>query len=306
MIYPLDNHLRLNQLQIKGTHNSYHKKPRILLHEGWNYSHASLYDQLDGQGVRSLELDLHISRDGKRLEVYHVAVLDEGSTCKMFEACLKEIRDWSDGHAGHVPLIIWIEVKDVTGGRKIKSLHRIEDAIRRHLGDRLIMPDDIKGSYASLREALLQRGWPTLREVQGKVMFVLLNKKSRHTRNYTRNYTSLDGRVMFAKAADDQLAMPWAALTHLSATRAEAIRSALDQGFIVVATACRAGMQDKVCFERREAAIHNGAHIIKDDFPAKVQERAYWLEFPNGNSVQCNPVTAPGCHDKDRGHASQW
>jgi hypothetical protein len=93
----------------------------------------------------------------------------------------------------------------------------------------------------------------------------------------------------------DQLDMPWAVLTHLSATRAEAMREALDKGFIVVATACRAGMQDAECFARRDAAIHHGAHIIKDDFPAKLQDRDYWLEFPDANPVQCNPVTAPDC-----------
>jgi hypothetical protein len=294
--YPLDDYLRLNQIQVKGTHNSYHQKPRMLFHEGWNYSHATLYDQLDAQGVRALELDLHLSRDGKRLEVYHIAALDERSTCKEFERCLKEIRDWSDDHADHLPLSIWIEVKDVTGGRKIKNLRRIENAIRRHLGGRLITPDDVKGSYSSLREAIAHRGWPLLGEVRGKMMFVLLNKKGRHTRNYTRNYTSLDGRLMFAKAAADQLDMPWAVLTHLSATHAEAIRKALDKGFIVVATACRAGMQDDECFARRDAAIRNGAHIIKDDFPAKLQDRGYWLTFPADNPVQCNLVTAPDCY----------
>jgi hypothetical protein len=268
----------------------------MLLHQGWNYSHATLYDQLDTQGVRSLELDLHLSRDGKRLEVYHIAALDGRSTCMDFEQCLKEIRNWSDAHADHVPLSIWIEVKDVTGGRKIKNLRRIENAIRRHVGDRLITPDDVKGGYGSLREAVVRRGWPSLGEVRGKMMFVLLNKKGRHTRNYTRNYTSLDGRLMFAKAAADQLDMPWAVLTHLSATRAKAMQEALEKGFIVVATACRAGMQDEECFARRDAAIHHGAHIIKDDFPAKRPDRDYWLEFPNENPIQCNPVTAPDCH----------
>jgi hypothetical protein len=306
MTYPVDDRLRLNQMQIKGTHNSYHRKPRLLLSASWNYSHVPLSEQLEVQGIRSLELDLHLSRDGKRLEVYHITALDPGTTCKAFVHCLKEIRTWSDDHAGHVPLIVWLEVKDIAGGRQIKNLRRIEAAIRRYVGDRLLTPDAVKGTYGSLREAVAHGGWPRLGEVRGKVLFVLLNPKGRHTRNYTRNYTSLDGRVMFAKAAADQLDMPWAALTHLDATRADAIRSALAKGLLVVTTACRAGMRDARCFERRDAAIRNGAHIIKDDFPARVQDRDYWLAFPEGKAVRCNPVTAPDCRHADVEASSRW
>jgi hypothetical protein len=197
-----------------------------------------------------------------------------------------------------------LEIKDRTGGRKIKSLRGVEESIRRYFGDRLITPDDVKGDYGSLREAIVHRGWPTLGEIRGKVMFVLLNKKGRHTQTYTRNYTSLDGRVMFAKAAEDQLDLPWAVLTNFGATRTEAIHKALAQGFLVVTTACRAGMADEACVARREAAMRNGVQIIKDDFPAKVPDRDTWFEFPDGNPVQCNPMTAPGCRHADLEPAS--
>lgn len=302
---PLDDRLRLNQIQIKGTHNSYHQKPRFLFYDGWNYVHAPLSDQLEVQGVRSLELDLHVSLVKQRMAVYHLRLLDGRSTCKEFKECLSQIRDWSDDHQGHVPVIVWIEVKNVMGASST-IFRRIEDAIRSSVGDRLITPDAVKGRYDSLREAIARRGWPTLGEVRGRVMFVLLNKKHRYTRAYTHDYTSLDGRVMFAKAASDQLEMPWAVVAHITATRADAIRRALRQGVMVITTACRAGMQDDECFRRRDAAIRNGAHIVKDDFPAPVNDRDYWLEFPEGIPARCNPVTAPDCPHANVEAAAAW
>ncbi|HEV3137308.1 MAG TPA: Ca2+-dependent phosphoinositide-specific phospholipase C, partial [Pirellulales bacterium] len=74
--------LRINQLQFIGTHNSYHvRAPSKSGREvrEWNYSHAPLDVQLD-RGVRSFELDLH-DRDGV-FEVFHVPILDEGTTCR--------------------------------------------------------------------------------------------------------------------------------------------------------------------------------------------------------------------------------
>ena len=60
--------LRLNHIQVNGTHNSYHREPQPFELDAFNlirsdpqnyyYSHASLGDQLSYQGVRSLELDL--------------------------------------------------------------------------------------------------------------------------------------------------------------------------------------------------------------------------------------------------------
>ena len=291
----LSPRLRLNQIQIKGTHNSYHVRPRIINPPEWNYSLPSLHDQLETYGIRSFELDVHLSDDRDDFEVYHIKFLDEGSTCKRFVDCLKAIRDWSNGHRNHFPLFIWIEVKDITGGEKIENLSHLEAVIRSYLGDRLITPDDVKGDFASLREAIERRGWPLLDDVRGKVMFVLLNTKNRHAQAYTRGYTSLDKRLMFAKAADDQLDMPWAVITHTSATEVKKIHRELADGFIVISTACLAGMQNETCLRRREAAIANGVQIIKDDYPARTKQRDYRLTLPGANTVRCNPVTAPGC-----------
>lgn len=72
----LDDSVRLNQIQVIGTHNSYHaglapsehkwleeKNPRAM--QALDYSHPSLTKQLDG-GVRQIELDVFADPDGGR------------------------------------------------------------------------------------------------------------------------------------------------------------------------------------------------------------------------------------------------
>ncbi|GIZ47411.1 hypothetical protein CKM354_001050200 [Cercospora kikuchii] len=66
--------IRMNQVQVIGTHNSYHREialserkaleQYIPSFEDLYYSHSSLQDQLEYQQVRSFELDLHSDEEG--------------------------------------------------------------------------------------------------------------------------------------------------------------------------------------------------------------------------------------------------
>ena len=56
--------LRLNQLQLRGTHNSYHQRPALVLHATHDYQQPSLTDQLTIHGIRQFELDVHLSAEG--------------------------------------------------------------------------------------------------------------------------------------------------------------------------------------------------------------------------------------------------
>ena len=148
--YPLDDTLRLNQIQVLGTHNSYHVQARPALF-AWllkfdrslaqtlEYSEAPLDVQFAAQGVRQIELDvfadpaggLFANRAGLRyakedtasgipeldqpgFKVLHVQDLDFESTCWTFVSCLRTVKQWSDATPGHVPLMIQIEAKDGT------------------------------------------------------------------------------------------------------------------------------------------------------------------------------------------------
>lgn len=146
--YPRDRELRLNHLQVTGTHNSYHLEPRPALMDrllrslsslatGLQYSHAPLPVQFSEQGVRQIELDvfadpeggLFAHRVGLRLigedpnaeipdlyepgfKVLHVQDIDFESTCWTLVSCLRQVKAWSDANPLHMPIMILIEAKD--------------------------------------------------------------------------------------------------------------------------------------------------------------------------------------------------
>ncbi len=138
--YPRDNELRLNQIQVVGSHNSYHRRPegrlaRAFPIEAWQYDHLPLDQQFETQGVRQIELDVYAdplggmyaspagpARTGDPFDVpelstpgfkvLHVQDLDFQSNCWTFVDCLVTVRDWSDTHPGHAPIAILVEAKD--------------------------------------------------------------------------------------------------------------------------------------------------------------------------------------------------
>ncbi|HQR03811.1 MAG: hypothetical protein JSR19_03100 [Proteobacteria bacterium] len=147
--YPKDTVLHLNQMQVLGTHNSYHPEPptgpalEVLrgsypeLAEIVNYRHPTLTQQLD-LGVRQFELDVWSDPQGGNyayrplyakvganpdtgsaalrapgLKVLHIAQVDAQSSCLTLEECLGQLKRWSDAHPRHVPLMVMIEIKDL-------------------------------------------------------------------------------------------------------------------------------------------------------------------------------------------------
>ncbi len=143
----LDRCVRLNEVQVLGTHNSYHVQPRPTLFAalaafnpalaaGFEYTHRPLPEQFAEQGIRQIELDvfadpeggLYADRAGLRIigedpigapelaepgnKVLHVQDLDFESTCLTLRACLEAIDRWSLANDSHLPLVIQIEPKD--------------------------------------------------------------------------------------------------------------------------------------------------------------------------------------------------
>jgi hypothetical protein len=141
--------LRMNEIQVIGTHNSYHRElsgPERVAHDAvyggapiydafLAYSHASLPNQLRRQGARGFELDLYPDPAGglyanpllrQRLaagpltdpewyrpgiKVLHTADLDYNSTCVRLVTCLQPLRRWSRANPRHVPLLVLLELK---------------------------------------------------------------------------------------------------------------------------------------------------------------------------------------------------
>jgi hypothetical protein len=136
----------LNEIQVLGTHNSYHLQPRpsVLAALGslepelaatLKYTHLPLAEQLS-LGARQLELDVFADPEGSRysrragliavgenpvsglaeldapgLKVLHIQDLDFETHCLSFIRCLETIKAWSTDHRSHVPVMIMVEAK---------------------------------------------------------------------------------------------------------------------------------------------------------------------------------------------------
>jgi hypothetical protein len=139
----------MNEVQVIGTHNSYHREiPKVeeaayedLINSPDDYdrflaySHATIPNQLAHQDVRGLELDLFPDPNGglyaeplvrrtlglgplpdpawrqPGIKVLHSVDFDYHTTCVRFVTCLQQVRGWSDRNPGHVPLLIMLELK---------------------------------------------------------------------------------------------------------------------------------------------------------------------------------------------------
>lgn len=287
--YRLDGTLRLNQIQVMGTHNSYHVAPPAgpSLTPERDISQSPLTVQLERQSVRQIELDVHAVQGGP-LAVFHVRG-DEGTTCATFVACLREVRSWSANHRGHLPVFVLVEPKHEFGA--LVDPVAVDAEIRSVFGpEQLVTPDDVQGEWPTLRQAVQEGGWPLLGATRNKVV-VVLNDELVTRSVYTSSETSLRGRAMFVYA--DQVS-PLGAVASVPDARLEGFRisSLLGAGFIVRTRADDGGVEARANdSSRAQAALSSGAQLVSTDYPVPAPT-GYVVPAP-GRPARCNPVTAP-------------
>ena len=298
--YRRDDELRLNHLQVKGTHNSYHRRPAFALVREHDYDQAPLDTQLGEYGVRAIELDIHPSSRG--YEVYHLPVIDSRSTCSLLVDCLRVLKGWSDSNPGHHPLFIWIEPKDELGGGVFDMDALDAEILSVWPERRLVTPALVRGGRDSVREAIVKDGWPTLGTVRDRAMFMLLDR-GRQRDAYLRGGGgpgALKGRVLFPHANPDEFDEPFAAVAKIDDPASRHISAALGKGIVVGSNVGSASGSDERNSRKLRAGLRNGVHLLTGDFPAPVKGRAYWFDMPGGSPSRCNPVTAPaGCLSRD-------
>jgi len=346
--YPRDDTLRLSQMQVVGTHNSYHIQPKEPLFSAiaalvpplaaaWEYTHLPLDRQFTEQGVRQIELDvfadprggLYSSRgatelltgdgasgiadlDVPGLKVLHVQDIDFETVCWRFVQCLATIRDWSLAHPRHAPLTILVEAKNdeidapfetvIPVRFDAQQLDAIDAEIRSVFSARhVITPDEVRGDHATLEEAILTDGWPTLGRTRGRVLFALDNG-GRVKGAYLEGHPSLRGRLLFVSAEPGEDAAAFVKLND-PISSFDRIRELVGRGFIVRTRAdgdtaeARSGDTTK-----RDAAIASGAQFVSTDYPVPNPDfgTGYLVELPGAMPARCNPVSAPkGCRPED-------
>jgi hypothetical protein len=369
--------LKINQIQVVGTHNSYHQPvdPRVLdwgapkvtdaieailkilppamrktleeenfanrgvpdIRQTLEYYEPALTAQLSS-GIRSVELDLHndpkgglysdpgayrmlraqgvtdmlpmlqTDMDKPGLKVLHMADIDFRTSCSTFRLCLAEMRLWSEKHPDHSPIFVLIEPK--IGGLTIPgtvavpafdaaAYEEFDRTIVETLGrDRVIEPDDVRGTHATLEEAVLADNWPTVAQARGKFLFLMLSPGAQVAalNPYLAGHEGLKGRVAFI---DSEPGMPHAAFIQDDNAMKDLgrVERLVRQGYLVRARAdidvVEARTND---VSRRDKTLATGAQIVSTDF--------YGTPNPFGNDYHlapvakgfiCNRVSAKSC-----------
>ena len=344
-----DGNLKLNQIQVIGTHNSYHagiapseaklwQAKYADAYKGLDYQHQPLPQQFDS-GVRQIELDVYADTKGglyghpsgpanvaaaglpadppfdpdgvmkkPGFKVMHVQDVDYRSTCQPFADCLQQVRVWSKAHPDHVPIFILVETKQ---GKPRGEVHLTEpesftsatfdllDAEIRSVfpPDEIITPDDVRGHYDTLNEAVLAGNWPTLASARGKVIFLMDQEAVGPV--YLEGHPSLRGRILFTNSEPGR---PDAAFVERNDGPASEITKLVREGYLIRtrtdADTKEARTNDTA---KRDATMTSGAQILSTDYP--VNEPARWeghfvVKFPGNQEARCNPVNSPaGCTD---------
>jgi hypothetical protein len=344
--------LHLNQVQVIGSHNSYHIRPQepiwsafqafdAALAASLEYTAKPLAEQFDNQGVRQIELDVfadpagglydtrHIMQifgqptdsgipelEQPGFKVLHVQEIDFLSNCGVtFVQCIQQVKAWSDAHPRHLPLAILVELKDdeipdpleldFVKPHKIGTaeMNALDAEIRSVFSEKqMITPDDIRGSYPTLEQAVLEKGWPTLKRSRGKVMFMMDNGGQYRT-DYLAGHPALQGRVLFTNSSPGN---PDAAFVKHNdaggATNIAEIQDLVRKGYVVRTRADGDTVQARTNdTSLRDDALASGAQWVSTDYPVPglaLFPSTYVAAIPDGHPARCNPInTGPQCRN---------
>jgi hypothetical protein len=180
------------------------------------------------------------------------------------------------------------------------DLDTIDEEIRSVFPERrLITPDKVRGKAASLEEAILTRGWPTLEKAKGKVLFALDNG-GRVRDDYLAGRPSLEGRVMFASGSPGEAHAAFVKENDPLADPAR-IPNLITGGYVVRTRADGDTVQARSGdVTQRDAALASAAQWVSTDYPVPRPGpdfgTGYEVAIPDGAPARCNPLIAPpGC-----------
>ena len=344
--------LKINSLQVIGSHNSYKQaiEPSLLQiiqkqtaqsFEELQYSHVSLREQLEKYKLRNLEIDVvydpmggryanplglsllkeqgidPMSYDTKKrmnskgFKTIHVPDIDFRTSCLRLTDCLNQIKDWSDQNPNHLPICITFNTKasniDKPGFTKLlgfstKALDSLDNEIASVIPkDRIIKPDDVRGDFNTLEEAVKAFNWPNLKDARGKFILVL-DEHGAVAENYIAGHPSLKGRLMFTASSPGT---PEAAfiIKNNPIKDQENIKALVRVGYMV---RTRADADTKEArngdYSRFKAALSSGAQFISTDYYKKdtTLGTSYKIAMPNGVVGRCNPVLSnKNCNKKN-------
>jgi len=298
----IEDGVKLNEIAILGTHNSYQRlataETRFAMNiidtitfkklglNTFDFEMDTLTEQLE-MGVRNVEIDIEtLDKDNKiEFKVTHNSFVDNASSAYDFTKALQEIKMWSDNNPRHIPVIIIVEPKsfviEINGMKKfsLEYAKELDKIVGDTLGDSLLTPEDMLRDYQSFKEMRENDDWISLKEAQGKILVLL------HDCDVTESYIALDETIKTQKMFpmlryDDRNESYTSFILENDAFRANERKAEnIDESNLIVRT--RADVYPEYSDERYEVIETCGSQIITTDFPEKVdgnEEHFYSFE----------------------------
>lgn len=298
-----------------------------------DYDHVDLNEQFSYYGVRQIELDFYADADGGRFysrrgnsfaginpesgipellqpgnKLIHIADIDYETHYYTLRQSFEAVKDWSRRYPSHLPIFILLETKTQTIADQVKDLGFTEaepwDAARINsieedilaVFDRsdIITPDMVRGESPTLNEAILSKGWPTVGECRGKVMFLF--DQANINSIYRQGSPSLEGKLIFTASTPGA---PDGAFIKRNNPFENDIKSLVEQGYLVRTMVGGTNEGRSGDYSKLNAGMSKGAHFLSTDYyrpDPRWRTSSEWTDFKvtfERNSYKFNPVTYP-------------
>ncbi len=298
--------------------------------EELDYTHETIEVQLKQYGVRQFELDIYADTEGGRfynrkgseiigesyasninalkqpgIKVLHIPDIDYGTNYITFKDALQEIHQWSKARPTHLPVFILIETKTEALGNYISGngyatteewdserIHSVENEILSVFSRKdILTPDDVRGDYSTLNEAILKKGWPTIGEARGKVMFMF--DQTSVNKIYLEGSPSLEHKLIFTPSEPGQ---PDGAFIKRNNANAGDIEELVQKGYLLRSMVGGIYEAKSGDYSKLNISLENGVHFLSTDYyrPDARAGQPGWTDFTvklEGHSYRLNPVT---------------
>lgn len=275
--------------------------------QGGKFTKPAAYEYLKSKGITNVAPFKTEGLDMPGFKVLHMSDYDFRSHYPTLKDALTALKKWSDENPDHVTIFIQLEAKDMgipifAGSEPILKFDSIAfEALDKEIvdilgTDKIIKPDDVRGNYKTLNEAVLSKNWPTVNESRGKFIFMLLSSTAgvETDASYSKNRPNLEGRVMFVNSEPGQSFGAFLLLDN-AIKRQEDIKKYVNEGYLVRTRSDIETYEAKINdLTRAEAAFSSGAQVISTDFykPGNVYNTSYVVKLPEGGVARCNPINA--------------
>lgn len=276
---------------------------------GSRFSDPAAYRYFKEKGVLNLAPYQTEGLDKPGFKVLHIADFDFRTHYPTLKDALTALKTWSDENPNHIPIFIQLEAKDSgipvfphsTTVLKFDetAFNALDAEILSVLGkDKLITPDEVRGDYQTLKEAVLAKNWPEVNKSRGKFIFLMLPSAGGGNdaqSPYLKNHPGLKDRIMFMQSTpnDDYAAF---FLLDNAIVRQEDIKKYVNMGYMVRTRSDIETYEAKVNdYTRAKAAFNSGAQVISTDFYKKGNGygTSYVVKLPGGGVARLNPINAP-------------